>query len=68
MYFIRFFQQLILLISLGIVMWIGINSIKNVFVSNRVFAKFRKKPEELLYKNINFVYLNLIGIMVFFFN
>jgi hypothetical protein len=51
-----------------VVFSIGLNLFLNVFLSVKTIRKMEERPEELLYKRMLWVYLNLMGFLIFFFN
>jgi hypothetical protein len=58
----------ILLLSLIMVFCVIFNNFKNTWLSQESHKKLMEKPEEILYKNVLFLYLFLIGLIVCFFN
>jgi hypothetical protein len=58
----------ILLISLIMIFCVILNNIKNTWLSLTSHNKLLERPEELHYKQVLFVYLLVIGLIVCFFN
>lgn len=56
------------LLTFFIILSIGFNHFRNMFVSTKTLQKIKERPEELLYKKLLFVYLTVIGLLIFFYN
>ncbi len=55
-------------IILFVIFSILLNHFKNAFLSRKTVKKFEERPEELLYKKFLFIYLLVIGALIFFWN
>lgn len=62
------FQGTFLLLSFTIIFVVGLNYFKNLLMSTTTMGKWRQRWQEWLYKRIVFVYLIVIGCVVFFLN
>lgn len=50
------------------VLSIVLSHFKNAFLSKITIKKIKQRPEELLYKRLLFIYLFVVGGLIFFFN
>lgn len=58
----------VLMISLCLISMNGIGQIKNLFLSEVTMCKLVERSSETSYKKISFLYLVVMGFLVFFFN
>lgn len=50
------------------VLSIVLNHFKNAFLSRKILKKIQERPEELFYKQLLYIYLFVMGGLIFFFN
>ena len=56
------------LVTFSVIVSIMFNHFRNMFLSVRTVRKIKERPEELLYKKLLFVYLIVMGLLVFLYN
>lgn len=47
---------------------VGFNHFRNMFLSIKTMEKIQERPEELLYKKMLFIYLTIMGVLIYFYN
>jgi hypothetical protein len=61
-------RSLVILFSVFVIIFVGLNNLKNLFLGLYSFNKVSGRPEEMRYKSVLFGYLFMTGLIIFFLN